>query len=700
MNYEPNPINNTVINSVYLMPAKKHVKIVSLILMYLFLNLACPAVTAGANKSRNPKRLRRSESFLGIHFDFHARSTDENIGENVTRQMVEAIIDQVKPDYIQCDCKGHEGLSSYPTKVGNPAPGIISDTLRVWRDVTAERGVALYMHYSGVWDNEAVKHHPEWARIDEKGQPDKKLTSVYGQYVDKLLIPQLKELCDEYGVDGVWIDGECWAVRRDYGENVIKAFQKQTGIQNIPRKPNDPHWFEFSEFCRDGFRNYLNHYVTEIHKHSPGFQIASNWAYSSMMPEPAKIDVDFISGDFSPRNSLNTARLEARCMVHQAKPWDLMAWNFTRHDGQYCTKTALQLKQEAAIVLSLGGGFQAYFPQRRNGSVKLWQMKLMSEVAGFCRARQSICHRARAVPQIGLIYSGKAFYRINAKLFAPWSGELIPLSGILRCLLNSQNVVDIVMEHHLTENMERFPLLIYPEWEYIDPDFKRQLLEYVKNGGSLLIIGPKAAALFENELGIKFVGQPLVKVNGLEHNGRLAGINSMFRKIEPLNGTRPFGKIYHTNNDIYGTYETAATIRQYGKGKIAAAYLDLGERYCNAATTVSRDFLNALVRELFPEPVVEVAGSHLVDVTVNRINGKLAVNLVNTAGPHANEKIRGFDQIPPAGPLKITIRCNMKAKPRKITLEPAGKKIPFKYLDGKVELTLPELLIHDIIVVE
>lgn len=668
----------------------------NIVRLVLCLCLGTVAVAAG-RQTNGPPRLKRSESFLGIHFDFHAGDDCKNIGQQVDREMIEYIIDQVKPDYIQCDCKGHPGRTSYPTKVGNPAPGFVKDTLRIWRQVTAEKGVGLYMHYSGVWDNKAVELHPEWARINEKGERDNRLTSVYGPYVDELLIPQLRELSDEYGVDGIWIDGECWATERDYAEEVIKAFQKQAGTDTVPRKPEDPFWFEFSEFCRDGFRRYLNHYVTVMHRHNPKFQIASNWAYSSMMPEPVTIDVDYISGDFSPMNSINTARFEGRCMVHQGKPWDLMSWSFTRTDGHFSTKSIPQLKQEAAIVLALGGGFQAYFPQRRDGSVRKWQMKLMREVAEFCRARQQICHKAGPIPQVGLIYSGKAFYRSNRKLFAAWGGELVPLRGILQSLLESQNVVDVVMEHHLAGRMQEYPLLIYPEWSYIDPEFKKDLLQYVDQGGNLLVIGPRAAALFEDELGINLKGRAAERLNGLEYNGWVAGVKSLSQKVELSGRARAVGKI-HSDNDVESPSEPAASITNYGKGKIAAAYLNLGERYHNGATTVGREFLQALVRELFPEPLVTVSGSRHVDITVNRKDSKLAINLVNTAGPHGNAKVYVFDDIPAVGPLSITIRHDQK--PNKVTLEPSNSKIDYTYRHGKIHLTIPHLAFHEIIVVE
>ena len=161
------------------------------------------------DNAKFPKRLKRAESFLGVHFDFHAGPDCTEIGKNTTRAMVENIINQVQPDYLQIDCKGHRGLSSYPTKVGNRAPGFVGDPLRVWRQVTAERGIALYMHYSGVWDSEVITRYPNWGAVNADGKVNWRATSFFGPYADRLLIPQLRELAGEYGVDGAWIDGEC-----------------------------------------------------------------------------------------------------------------------------------------------------------------------------------------------------------------------------------------------------------------------------------------------------------------------------------------------------------------------------------------------------------------------------------------------------------------------------------------------------------
>ncbi|MEN7974070.1 MAG: alpha-amylase family protein, partial [Verrucomicrobiota bacterium] len=574
--------------------------------------------------------------------------------------MVEGIIRKVKPDYIQCDSKGHPGFSSYPTKVGTPAPGFVKDPLRIWRDVTAEHGVALYVHHSGVWDTEALRQHPSWSCVRETGKRHPDSTSLFSPYVDKVLIPQIKELSDEYDVDGIWIDGECWAACQDYGAKVLRKFREETGIEEVPRKPDDPCFFEFTEFIREAFRHYLNHYVTEVHKHNPDFQICSNWAYSSYMPEPVEIDVDFLSGDYPLTNSVNMARLESRCLVYQGKPWDLMAWGFTSR-WEECSRTlksAVQMMQEAAVTISQGGGIQFYFQQRLDGSISEWQMEPMAEVAKFCRERQDFCHGAVPVPQIAMVYPGKAYYRKCARIFSPWSSSgdrlLDPMRGVLQNLLDSQNIVDITMEHQITGRMNDYPLIVLPEWGYLDKKFKDELLAYVEEGGNLLLVGPEAAALFKRQLGVRFVGKSETMEHWLMHDGYMCNLKTPTQKVVIKDSARSFGELFEENNDQCASIP-AASIAKCGKGRIAAIYTNLGERYDKARNSVSRDFLNSLVCELFPTPLVEVSGSHLVDVAATRKDGKLMINLINTSGPHGDDNVYVFDEIQPVGPLEISI---------------------------------------------
>ena len=654
--------------------------------------LGTSSVVPVCSAEATPARLTRADSFLGIHFDFHAGPDCKEVGKNTTPAMVENIINLVHPDYLQIDCKGHPGYSSYPTKAGNPVPGFVGDPLRIWRDVTARRGVALYMHYSGVWDSCAIKLHPEWAAVNADGKPNANATSFFGPYAEKLLIPQLRELAGDYGVDGVWADGECWASVADFSEPALKAFRDATGIQEVPRKPGQPHWFEFLEFNRQSFRKYLTNYITEVKKTHPAFQICSNWAFTDHMPEPVSAPVDFISGDYSPQDSVNSARLAGRYLPRQGKPWDLMAWSFTTKPD-HKQKTAVQLQREAAVVLALGGGFQAYFKQKRDGSIFDDQMPVMAEVAKFCRARQALCHHAEAVPQIALLFSTADHYRSVNGLFPRDNNRL---DGVLRALLEGQQSVETAAEHQFAGRMAQYPLIVVPECAYLEPQFRNETLAYVKDGGHLLLVGPQAAELFQEELGITWADA--LKSSGplfLTHDGKMVETTGEMRAAKLSAQTQPFGALQQNKDPASGS-TPAASLAALGRGTIAATYFTFGRTYCSAPTEGARQFLNALVRRLFPEPLVEVSGSSDVDMCVARKDGKLLVNLVNTGGPHRTQSI--IESIPPLGPLTVIVR--LAAQPAKVTLVPSGTALPCDFRDGKIVLTVAQVAIHEIIVIE
>lgn len=609
-------------------------------LLLLISTVYVGSVTLG----QEPNRLRRDQSFFGIHFDFHAGDDCNEIGKNTTPGMVQTIIDLVKPDYIQTDCKGHAGYTSYPTKVGNRAPGFVGDPLRVWRDVTARNGVALYMHYSGVWDTRAIELHPEWAAIHADGTRDKERTSVFGTYVDQLLIPQLKELAGDYGVDGVWVDGECWATIPDYGERSLRLFQESTGINDIPKSPSDPHWYEWMQFHREGFRKYLRHYIAAIRSEYPNFQICSNWAYTHHMPEPVSAAVDFLSGDYTANNSVNSARFAGRYLAFQGTPWDLMAWSFSYNPFPREQKTAIQLKREAAIVLALGGGFQAYFTQNRDGSVRLDEMQVMAEVAKFARERQPWCHHSVQIPQVALLLSTSDYHRNAQSLFPQYKGKS---QGVLQCLLESQYSVDLLSEDMLAPDMSRFPIIVIPEWENISPVFCNDLVEYAKGGGNLLLIGRETSEKFATLVDSQIQGDEF-------------------------------------------------TSKSRGKGKIGFLPLAIGAEYEKSGNITLREQLNNAVRTMFPNPLVEVSGSPWIDVSTSQLKGKRLVHLVNSSGNHNEAGI--IQSIEPVGPLKLTICCD--SKPTKITLQPEGKICDFDYADGKAQVKIEKINIYDILVIE
>ena len=65
-----------------------------------------------------PPRLARRDCFFGLHFDLHPNKSDTALGRDLTDAMVDSLLERVKPDYVQYDCKGHAGYLGFPSKTG------------------------------------------------------------------------------------------------------------------------------------------------------------------------------------------------------------------------------------------------------------------------------------------------------------------------------------------------------------------------------------------------------------------------------------------------------------------------------------------------------------------------------------------------------------------------------------------------------
>jgi hypothetical protein len=323
------------------------------------------------------------------------------------------------------------------------------------------------------------------------------------------------------------------------------------------------------------------------------------------------------------------------------------------------------------------------------------------------------------VPQIALFLSTEDFYHRNKRLFAAWDNLLLAFQGVLDGLLDNQYGVEILMDHHLERDVSRYPLVVLPESVHIGDRMAALLRGHVRNGGHLLVIGAAATSAFREDLGVSFADTGAGAPAGtpantpaatpeekapdpwwLEHNGWLAGMKTVFQPVVPIeDGTDVMliGRVFRENDNI-GASHPAAVIRTMGKGKIGGVFLDFGERYVHAKTPTARDFLGSVVHALFPEPLVRVTGSHHVDVVPAMLDDRLTIHLVNTGGPHADKDVYVYDDIPPAGPLTLSIRC-LRA-PRALILEPAHQPLDYNWEDGIVTTTIGRLDIHAVVVVE
>lgn len=643
---------------------------------------------------------RRKDSFFGLHFDFHAepeKCKSHIMGENLNEEDIRKICREVNPDFIQIDCKGHPGYASYPSKLGNAMPNFAKDTLKLWRKVTKEENVALYMHYSGVYDARYLSLHPTHGVKKADGTYSDTDVSTFSPYVDDLMIPQLLEVAS-YGVDGVWVDGECWATKADFCDKALDEFRQETGIDvkdNPPVASDMPYYQEYREFCRNRFRKQLNHYAQKVHKVYPDFQIASNWAYTEQMPEKVTTQVDFLSGDYSPANSVNQVSFSVRIIAAQDMPWDLMSWGFRQNwqNDEHCNKHPLQLMQEAAAVICMGGAYQNYIMQRRDTSPKVNCALQMAQVAKFCREREPYCFKGKNVPQVVIFNSTADHYRAIPNIFG--NGETYrSIKGWCNILLYSGHSFEIRQEHNLFDRLNDYPVVVVPEAQtYFDKETAEKLINYAAEGGTLVLSGIKTLKQFKES--VKIIDFSNISKRDINNNisvgdGFWSSLPTAFCEIKGGN------IMAYASETEDGENNRLPVMAGYplGKGNIIAIGTDIGFAANEYMTVTYRQIGEKLFD--FYKPFAKVHGSRHIEYNLLSKDGKIYAQFVNLYGDHGNDRVYSFDEIP-----KIHgIRLELAKMPKSVIWQPEGKALSPYVKDGAVFVDLPPLHIHDILEIE
>ena len=647
------------------------------------------------------KKKKRADCFFGLHFDAHANENSKNVGKSINIEELERLFYEVCPDFVQCDSKGHPGYTSFYTQYGVSA-GLQGDGLKQWRAISKKHDALLYAHYSGMMDISAVKRNPEWAKVDKSGEISQEYTSMFGEYVDKLMIPQLKELAGNYQLDGIWADGECWGAHPDYSEKTQKLFKEKTGLDAIKDTR------EFIDFCRQGFRDYVNHYITEVQKEYPDFECASNWMYSSQMPEEATLPVGFISGDLWPTDSVNSARKEARIMAEQGRPWDLMAWGFSF--PVHYQKGAKQLMQEAAAVISQGGGFQVYSKQDlQYGLADGWMIPDLAEVAKFCRMRKHYCWKATSINDVCMVYSTKAYYDGNGeRLFGGGGAYNDDFGGVLKNLLDNGYPTDVLLSHAANnDKLKQYGLVVLSNNPSIEPGVKQSLLSYVKDGGNLVITGADSMLVFAEEL----------KLNCLETikdgavlqvyaQGKRACVQASYTVVEGqgtiiekmLKGESVTGQLTGNPPPVIFFERLIPSVMRldYGKGTITVVPFDFGTAYLTGKTYQ----LKKLGKEIYNSytNLKVVCDKQWLELNLTTKEGIDYVHLISLLGEHETEIVKTYDDVPPMYNIGVQFRTEKAVK--KVMMYPEHKELSFTINENGISFVVPELEIYSIVGIE
>jgi hypothetical protein len=628
--------------------------------------------------------------------------------------------------FVQTDCKGHAGYTSWYSKTpgASVSPGVKKDALKGWRAATRQLGLPLHCHYSGAWDAAAGDKHPDWCIVGKDGlprggafgasagQPTNERMCPRSPYLDELMIPQMFELIDRYGVDGFWVDGEIWAVEPCYCERCRGAFKEATGIEEPPAETSDPNWVAWINFTREGFEQYVTRYCDAVHAHKPGVLVCSNWLQTFKDPGEPKVPTDWISGDTAWVFGLDSGRCDARFISTRGKHWDLMIWAFTKSGPMtdrahsWTFKPVEMIQQEAAVIAALGGAVAIYETPHglRNGRLVPWRMRRLREVGRFVKAHRSLCQGSETIPQVAVLHSEHHVHSQPARNLM-WNVDTAPVEGATYSLLENHYGVDIVDEWALKPRLGDFPVVVAPEQDSMSDEMVEALKRYVRGGGKLLVSG---AAAFDR-FGGRFLGVSGGKVESdasyhvSAGDGSVPVFSGAWRMVKPR-AAKPFGRLGRTPLlDERLLPSPPATINKVGKGTVAYVPFGVFRFFHGCRYPMVRQFIGELTRAMAGRLAIHVEGPTCVDVVLRRKDGKSVIHLINRASGIPNRPNDGtVDEIPPVGPVRVEVRVAQRPPNPHLAFE----RGPFEWTyaagrrGGKVTATVAQVHIHCAVVVE
>ena len=100
--------------------------------------------------------------------------------------------------------------SHYPTKIGTPHPGLAGDYFGEFTGELKKRGIKCIAYFHLPSERKHQKEHPDWVVnrdpnvLTAEGASDRQQVGMClnSPYVDKVAIPQMKEILALYDIDG------------------------------------------------------------------------------------------------------------------------------------------------------------------------------------------------------------------------------------------------------------------------------------------------------------------------------------------------------------------------------------------------------------------------------------------------------------------------------------------------------------------
>ena len=650
---------------------------------------------------------RTNESNTGIHLDFH---TPEFLPEALKNFDADSWVENIvkaKVDYVNLFAKCHYGNSYYNTKAGHKHSGLEVDMFGEQVSRLKAHGIKVFAYYSANTDLRAALEHPDWEQVDIEGKP---LTTgnrwhdvcFNSPYFEQLMLPQIRELLENYEIDGLWLDMVRVMPSGCFCPHCRRLFEEQFGKKLLN---SDGKYNEFRLWTLTNAMTRIRELVKSI---NPEVTLTANGAGTiadhdglvTLSRRRGKGLVDYSAIEASPcYGNYYYVGFQSRYARLLGCPYELINSRFITHWGDWTMKPQSQLMYEAAIMLASGGrvcfGDQGY----PDGTLQAGVYESLGQVFDYIANRKAYVEKTKTLADTAVLFT-------NGIAFGLRGADAICSD------LNLQH--DLIDEDTLT-NLDEYRLLLIPEIGRVSKESLSHIHNFAHDGGIVLITGESAINNdFADIIGAKVQSQNTHSIGYLPagivpspnipllipqnpYEIKLTGGNMLIPLQLPSCEPTQKNFISHMHaNPGHVSESPAVTINTVGKGKVGYVGFDMFSIYWEKNFYWLKNIFNRCIVNLGFEPLVKISAEGIIHSTLRKAGQELYLHMVCLAtNPVTAGGYPPMEQKSVANNIKIAMK--LKEKPKAVYLEPAQRQIAFDYNNGFLNVSIDRLELYEVL---
>jgi len=654
--------------------------------------------------------------FRQIHLDFHTSEAIPGVGKDWDKGHFQEMLSLGQVDSINIFGKCHHGWCYYPTKVPLSAqhPTLEFDLLGAMIEAAHEIDVKVPVYISVGLDEKLVATQSHWLRRNKDGSlgwagwlqagyHEFCLRSPYLDYV----IAQAEEVARGYNGDGFWLD---IVGPRDCSCQYCVAELRARGLD--PRDDDAR-----LALGRETYLNYTHRMNAAIHAIKPGTLIFHNGGHISRGDRELAFQNTHLELESLPTGGWGYDHFPLSARYVQGLDREVIGMSGKFHTtwgefGGYKHPNAL--RYESALALANGAKMCIGDQMHPYGQLDRATYQLIGVAYAEVKDKEAWCNGVTSIADVGVL-SVEAFANSRSLTLTPQ--QKLADAGAIRVLQEGGILYDVI---DLESDFAKYAVIILPDAVTLDAALQKRMQAYLQGGGKIFATWESglntAGERFALDFGVEYRGDAtsnpcyLTPRFTLAHWGEAAFVMYSHAKEIAVIG----GEVIANRQDAFFNRDYLHFCsHQHAPAKPEIAgpllvgtantvYLALPAfaLYAEKGQNVLREIILHALRTLLPSPTLRTSLPAQGIQTVMRQHhpARTVVHLLYASPVKRGQGIEVIEDLLPISNVVVSLRVD--APPSRVYLAPQGSDLPFTVKDGVLHTMVPEVLCHQMVVVE